>query len=86
MGRLKASCVDVMALRLELRLVLVEKRFANQLMVGDGGQASKPERGGGEGGDIEAGGASAALGAALGTALNTVCQANESGRTNQGYC
>ena len=50
MGRLKASWVDVMVLRLEFRLFLLVKRFANQLMVRGGGQDSKPERCGGEGG------------------------------------
>ena len=49
-GRLKASWVDVMVLRLEFRLFLLVKRFANQLMVRGGGQDSKPERCGGEGG------------------------------------
>ena len=59
-GRLKASCVDVIALRELLRaFLLFEKRDANQLMVGVGGQAVVPVkrgwcRGRGTGGAEEA--------------------------------
>ena len=41
-GRLKASCVDVMALRLVVRVFLEPKRFASQLMMEEGYQESRP--------------------------------------------
>ena len=41
-GRLKASWVDVMALREEVRLLLLEKRLASQLMVGVVSQDGRP--------------------------------------------